>query len=109
MWAFGDGTTSTLSNPTHTYTTTGVYTVSLTVNGPGGADTFTRSDYIVNEPPPIAAFIATPTSGQSPLTVSFTDQSIGMIDSWLWSFGDESITSNATKSVTCLYVKGRTQ
>lgn len=30
-WSFGDGGTSTLENPTHTYTNPGVYTVSLTV------------------------------------------------------------------------------
>lgn len=34
-WSFGDGGTSTLENPSHTYTTTGVYNVSLTVNGSG--------------------------------------------------------------------------
>ncbi len=30
LWDFGDGTTSTLESPTHTYTTSGVYTVTLT-------------------------------------------------------------------------------
>lgn len=29
LWNFGDGTTSTLENPTHTYNSAGVYTVSL--------------------------------------------------------------------------------
>jgi len=33
-------------HPTHTYTTTGVYTVSLTATGPGGSDTLTRPNYI---------------------------------------------------------------
>lgn len=32
-WDFGDGTTSTLQNPSHAYTTPGVYNVKLTVNG----------------------------------------------------------------------------
>jgi len=45
-WDFGDGITSTLVNPVHTYTGSGVYTVSLTVDGPGGSDTLTRTDYI---------------------------------------------------------------
>lgn len=31
-WNFGDGNTSTAANPTHTYTTAGTYTVSLTVS-----------------------------------------------------------------------------
>ncbi len=33
LWNFGDGTTSTALNPVKTYTTAGVYTISLTVNG----------------------------------------------------------------------------
>ncbi|WP_299457697.1 PKD domain-containing protein [uncultured Microscilla sp.] len=32
-WDFGDGTTSTLQNPTHAYTAAGVYNVKLTING----------------------------------------------------------------------------
>jgi PKD repeat protein len=38
--------TSTLPSPTHTYTATGVYTVALTVSGPGGSDTETKAEYI---------------------------------------------------------------
>ncbi|NOT52638.1 MAG: PKD domain-containing protein [Chitinophagaceae bacterium] len=37
-WSFGDGTTSTQSNPTHSYTLRGTYQVRLKVTGPGGAD-----------------------------------------------------------------------
>ena len=43
-WDFGDGTTSTLQNPTHTYTTAGSYNVALTVNG--SADTETKTGFI---------------------------------------------------------------
>lgn len=32
-WDFGDGNTSTLENPTHTYAQNGTYTVTLTVDG----------------------------------------------------------------------------
>jgi len=45
-WDFGDGITSTLTNPSHTYVLTGVYTVSLTVVGPAGTSTLTRTEYI---------------------------------------------------------------
>ena len=37
-WDFGDTNTSTLQNPSHTYTSAGNYTVSLTATGPGGAE-----------------------------------------------------------------------
>ena len=45
-WVFGDGSTSTESNPTHTYYQAGTYTVSLTVSGNLGPDTETKTDYI---------------------------------------------------------------
>ncbi len=35
-WDFGDGTTSTQSDPTHTYNTGGIYTVTLIASLPGG-------------------------------------------------------------------------
>jgi PKD repeat protein len=45
-WTFGDGGTSTAQNPSHTYTQAGTYTVSLTVTGPGGADTEVKPNSI---------------------------------------------------------------
>jgi len=47
-WDFGDGTTSTEQNPTHTYTDIGFFTVHLTVSGPNGQDTETEQNYICN-------------------------------------------------------------
>jgi hypothetical protein len=46
LWLFGDGITSTLPGPTHTYTAVGAYTVTLTVDGPGGAGTEVKEHYI---------------------------------------------------------------
>ena len=45
-WNFGDGTSSTIQNPSHTYTDEGKYSVSLTVSGPYGSDTETKTDFI---------------------------------------------------------------
>jgi len=36
-WTFGDGSTSGAVNPSHTYSTAGVYSVTLAVSGPGGS------------------------------------------------------------------------
>ncbi len=89
LWDFGDGSTSDLQNPLHTYTVAGSYTVSLTVSGPGGSDTMTCSDCItVLEPAPIAEFSASATSGIPGTAVEFTDLSSGPIDQWIWDFGD---------------------
>jgi len=46
-WDFGDGFKSNATSPSHTYTKPGVYTVKLTVKGPGGTSTQTRSQYII--------------------------------------------------------------
>jgi len=88
-WNFGDGESSTEQNPTHIYDVTGTYTVSLTVNGPYGTDTYTRTDYIevIPLPPaPEADFTADVTEGPAPLNVHFTDLSSSVIDTWEWDF-----------------------
>ncbi len=52
---------------------------------------------------PITAFSASPTSGNSPLKVVFTDKSAGKPTSWKWSFGDG--TSSTTKNPAHIYKK----
>lgn len=42
-WLFGDGDDSSDENPTHTYTTPGTYEVTLTVDGPNGSDSTTKT------------------------------------------------------------------
>lgn len=46
LWNFGDGQTSTLQNPVHTYTLAGIYTVSLTVTNATGSNQKTIPNYI---------------------------------------------------------------
>ena len=45
-WNFGDGTTSASQNPSHTYTSAGSYTVSLTARDGNGSDSVTKSGLI---------------------------------------------------------------
>ena len=88
-WDFGDGEQSSDQHPVHTYTTHGLYTVALTVTGPAGNVTETKTDYIeVMALPPVAEFEGNPVTGNTPLEVSFTDLSTGEIDTWTWDFGD---------------------
>ena len=82
LWNFGDGQTSTIQNPTHEYTATGVYTVGLSVAGPGGSDWLVKPNYItVTVPPlpPVAAFSASP------------DQRSSSIDSELHEYIDRRV------------------
>lgn len=97
-WDFGDGSTSTLQNPSHEYTAPGTYTVALTVTGPGGSDTETKTDYISVSTVPTAQFSGTPTTGTAPLTVSFTDESTGSPTSWSWDFGDGGTSTQQNPS-----------
>ena len=46
-WSFGDGTFSTSQNPAHYYTSTGSYTVNLTVVGAGGVEFNNQPNYII--------------------------------------------------------------
>ena len=89
-WNFGDGANSTAKNPIHRYSKAGIYTVSLTVKNAAGSNTTTKKDYINVTAPvkPVAAFSASPISGNILLKVTFTDKSTGSPTSWKWSFGD---------------------
>ena len=87
-WDFGDGTTSTEQNPTHTYNTPGTYTIKLTVTGPGGSDEKIKTNYINVYVPTVASFTANQTTGISPLAIQFKNTSPSYTFSWLWDFGD---------------------
>lgn len=91
FWDFGDGYTSTAQNPSHIYLYPGQYSVSLYVVNNYSSDQVAKASYITVSPskvPPIADFFAVPTSGTSPLTVSFVDTSANNPTSWSWEFGD---------------------
>ena len=49
-WDFGDGTTSTAQNPSHTYAAAGTYSVTLTATNALGANTATKTDLITASP-----------------------------------------------------------
>lgn len=96
-WNFGDRNTSSERNPTHTYSAAGNYTVALTVSNAAGTDTKTKAGYItVKTVPPklLAAFSASPTSGNATMRVAFTDNSTGSPTSWRWSFGDGTYSTS---------------
>jgi len=100
-WSFGDGITSTLQNPSHTYTVVGTYTVTLTATNAAGRNTVTETGYItVNLAAPVASFTANITTGPAPLTVNFTDTSTNSPTGWYWSFGDGGTSSNQNVTYT---------
>jgi len=95
-WDFGDGAGASVATPTHTYSTPGSYDVSLTAVGPGGERIETKVGYIVvTEPAPVAAMSQSVSAGTSPLTIVFTDQSTGVVETRLWELGDGSTATGA--------------
>jgi gliding motility-associated-like protein len=91
-WDFGDGTTGTGANPTHTYTTAGTYSVLLTVtNGAGCVQTVLQNAYIIARPVAPARFTANQNFFCSlPAVATFTNISTGGTAPYTasWDFGD---------------------
>ena len=102
FWIFGDGSTSTSSNPSHTYHK-GTYSIVLIgYNAFGCNDTTYFSSIYVDTIPTVSdSFYAVPLTGCKPLNVAFTNTSINGVE-YLWTFGDND-SSNA-KNPTHTYL-----
>ncbi|HEX2533620.1 MAG TPA: PKD domain-containing protein, partial [Chitinophagaceae bacterium] len=91
-WDFGNGSRSSVQNPSTTYFTSGRYTVTLTVTNESGKHTLTRTEYIEVYPKPTVDFSVDKRNGCFPVTTRFRDGSTGGAGStpvsWLWDFGN---------------------
>lgn len=97
-WQFGDGQQSSDKQPRHIYDEPGEYSVSLKVVGPGGEDTRTEADFIQIQPkpapaPPKARFEVRPYPVRPGEEAIFLDLSEGLVDHYLWDFGDGSTST----------------
>ncbi len=93
-WNFGDGGTSTLQNPSHTYSSAGSYIACLVIYEIDSiGDTLCVADhcYYVNVN---CGTTASFTHNANFEVVSFTDNSNGVIASWHWTFGDGDSSSS---------------
>lgn len=92
-WSFGDGGLSTDQNPTHTYQVNNINQVTLVVSTAEGCfDTLTQQvpKYAI----PVAAFSAPNVClNAHTLYIDSSTVSSGHIQSWLWSFGEDSAVS----------------
>ncbi len=98
LWNFGDGATSTNQNPVHTYSSSGIYNVTLTISSVNGCqDSYSRNIEIIIYPSPIADFSYFPLLPQFGEPVLFTNESLNST-SWIWNFGngDSSTLENPT-------------
>ncbi|GHN01364.1 hypothetical protein WSM22_28530 [Cytophagales bacterium WSM2-2] len=88
-WNFGDGNTSKLASPTHTYSTPGKYTVSLSAsNVTGQVVTTTKTDAIEVYVRAIANFKVTPVLVFIPGGSVYTSNLSQDATSFWWDFGD---------------------
>lgn len=95
-WTFGDGSTSTLQNPTHSYATSGTYNACLTATNVCGTNTYCQN-VVINCPVPVLNWSNT-TSG---LSATFTDLTTNSPTNWLWNFGDG--TTSTMQNPTHVY------
>ncbi|HJS42184.1 MAG TPA: PKD domain-containing protein [Gemmatimonadales bacterium] len=103
-WTFGDGGTSTLQSPSHTYGAGGDYTVTLTVTDNAGAESAPASQTVTaTPPPPNQPPVANFTVNCSGLGCSFTNTSTdpdGTVASYEWTFGDGGTSTIQSPSHT---------
>lgn len=95
LWNFGDGSTSTLTQPDITYSSAGAYVITLSAyNEYGCMDTFSSSVNIYPIPV-INSVTVSPEQGCQPLTVQFSANVINA-NIYDWNFGQGSTASTAT-------------
>lgn len=94
-WNFGNGSTSTQKNPsTVLYNVPGTYTITLTVSNAAGSSSSSKTVTATSIPvAPVSLFSVSPSSGNAPLVVNFTNSSTGNPTSWLWTFGNGSTST----------------
>ena len=103
-WSFGDGTESTLQNPTHTYNTGSDYTVVLQVTNQNGcSSTYENSDLINVKSSNITPLFSAspPIACSAPANITFTNKSTSDQKlTYSWTFGDTHTSTLVNPSNT---------
>ena len=106
-WNFGDAGTSTLKNPTHSYTTPGLYTITLVINN-NGAYTKTKVGYVQVLPDRPTPYLVVNGDGGS-FDVNALDFGAENIGGTPWERGNSAIANkNGTVSGSSAWVTGLT-
>jgi PKD repeat protein len=100
-WDFGDGTTSSMESPSHTYTDEGMFTVVLSATNTCG--TTTSSLTLEINALPTAGFNSNSTTGCGPLTVEFNNASSSNVTDWSWTFDGGTPATSTEENPTVTY------
>ncbi len=103
LWGFGDGGSSTVQNPSHTYLGEGNYTVGLTVVDEYGCKANVSKENIVSATNPLeVSFSASQTEAcAAPMSTDFTSSiTNGTPTEFEWDFGDGTKSSDLNPSHT---------
>jgi gliding motility-associated-like protein len=101
-WNFGDNGTSTAANPTHTYTITGSYNVTLTVTSANGCtETLVKNNYIIVQKPQIT-IAGLPKRGCLPLTIQPVPTIVtnDVVTGYQWNFGNSNSSTQQNPTYT---------
>jgi gliding motility-associated-like protein len=102
-WSTNDGLTSTLTNPTFNFTSSGLKTIKLVASNPACKDSLTQTDLINVLTTPVADFSLSETSlnTNSP-TVTITNNSSNA-STTTWDFGDNTTSNDNSSSFDHTY------
>ena len=100
LWNFGDGNTSNLTNPSHTYAVAGTYTATVTATNSCGS--ISESFTITADLFPSANIVANTTTGCEGAVIQFSNNSSSNITSYNWNFpgGVPATSTEPNPSVT---------
>jgi PKD repeat protein len=103
QWSFGDGSSSSLQDPSHGYSAAGSYTVNLTVSNGTASATTSRAVTVAVAPPPGASFSFSPPAPVAGQAILFKDTSTDSPAYWRWDFADGTTSQNKNPSHTFTY------
>lgn len=104
VWNFGPSSSSTLSDPSSSFTTPGTHVVTLTATNGAAVSTYTVA--ITVYPPPVVSFDADDTAVCPCTPINFTSTSTGSVPgpmtySWNWGDGSPTGTGATPSHVYC--------
>ena len=108
FWDFGDNSTSPLRSPVHSYSSPGIYDVSLKASNINGESAFAEKATVYVLYPVNLSIDASPLFINAPGTVQFTpiisvngkssEESVNYVSKFFWNFGDQSVSLETAPS-----------